>query len=48
MSNEEQPLRINLNEEQTLRFLSFFVDEARRIATERKKENSKQKNEFGV
>jgi hypothetical protein len=39
MMNDQ--IRIKLNEEQTKRFLSFFVDDAIRIANERKQEQIK-------
>lgn len=34
-------VRIKLNEEQTLKFLSFFVDDAIKIVNERKQQKNK-------
>ncbi|WP_165571517.1 hypothetical protein [Cytobacillus praedii] len=39
MSEEQQ--RIKLNKEQTEKFLSFFVQDAKRIISERKREQRK-------
>lgn len=38
MMSKEESVRIKLNKAQTLKFLSFFVDDAIRIANERKQE----------
>lgn len=37
----DQPVQINLNKEQTIKFLSCFVGDAVRIANERKREQLK-------
>lgn len=43
----EKPLRIKLNKEQTLKFLSIFTDDAIRIVVERKRNQDQNKDNDG-
>lgn len=44
----EKEVRIKLNKEQTLKFLSYFVDDAVRIANERKRQVLKEQDEDAI